>query len=135
LVADRNTEVDFSEVTMRVLLSADMEGAAGVTWPEEVRPGTPQWERCRRLLTDDVNAVVAGYFEAGVNEAHATMRNLLLEELDQHVRLLVGRHTPLGMMEGVQDGIDLAAFVGYHAGAGQFGVLSHATVTRRWPRN
>jgi D-amino peptidase len=118
---------------MRVLVSADMEGATGVTWPEDVRPGAPQWERCRRLFTGDVNAVVAGYFDASaedvlVNEAHATMRNLLLEELDPRVRLLVGRHKPLGMMQGVQDGVELVAFVGYHAGAGEVGVLSHTVL-------
>lgn len=71
-----------------------------MTWPDDVRPGAPQWQRCRRLLAGDVNAVVAGYADAGatdvlVNEAHATMRNLLLEELDPHARLLVGRHKPL----------------------------------------
>jgi D-amino peptidase len=118
---------------MRVLVSADMEGATGVTWPEDVHPGAPQWERCRRLFTGDVNAVLAGYFDAGaddvlVNEAHATMRNLLLEELDPRARLLVGRHKPLGMMQGVQDHVDLVAFVGYHAGAGEVGVLSHTVL-------
>ena len=115
---------------MRVLVSADMEGATGVTWPEDVRPGAPQWERCRRLFTGDVNAVAAGYFDAGaddvlVNEAHATMRNLLLEELDPRARLLAGRHKPLGMMQGLEDDVELVAFVGYHAGAGEPGVLSH----------
>jgi D-amino peptidase len=118
---------------MRVLISADMEGATGVTWPEDVRPGAPQWERCRRLFTGDVNAVLAGYFDAGasdvlINEAHATMRNLLLEELDPRARLLTGRHKPLGMMQGVQDGVDVVAFVGYHAGAGEVGVLSHTVL-------
>jgi D-amino peptidase len=118
---------------MKVLISADMEGATGVTCPDDVRPGTPQWERCRRLFTGDVNAVVAGYFDAGaedilVNEAHSTMRNLLLEELDPRARLLVGRHKPLGMMQGLHDGVDLVAFVGYHAGAGEVGVLSHTVL-------
>jgi D-amino peptidase len=118
---------------VKVLVSADMEGATGVTWPEDVRPGAPQWERCRHLFTGDVNAVVAGYCDAGagdvlVNEAHSTMRNLLLEELDPRARLLVGRHKPLGMMQGVQDGVDVVAFVGYHAGAGEVGILSHTVL-------
>lgn len=72
---------------MRVLISADMEGATGTTWPGDVLPGTPGWERMRRLLTGDVNACVAGLFNGGVsevlvNEAHDTQRNVLLEELD-----------------------------------------------------
>jgi D-amino peptidase len=62
-----------------------MEGATGITCPDDVRPGSPQWERFRRLFTGDVKAVCDGFFDAGVediivNEAHASMRNLLLEE-------------------------------------------------------
>lgn len=115
---------------MRILLSADMEGATGVTWPADVAPGSPQWERFRRMLTSDVNACVAGLFDNGatevlVNEAHCSMRNLLLEELDDRATMLTGRHKPLSMMEGIQRGYDGVAFIGYHAAAGMEGVLSH----------
>jgi D-amino peptidase len=118
---------------MHALISADMEGATGVTCPADVEPGSRQWERFRRLLTGDVQAVCQGFFDAGVtevivNEAHSTMRNLLLEELDPRVRLLTGHHKPFGMMEGIQHRPDLVAFVGYHAGPGQPGVLSHTFV-------
>ncbi|MFE3857680.1 M55 family metallopeptidase [Streptomyces griseorubiginosus] len=116
---------------MKILISADMEGATGVTWPADVLPGTPQWERCRSLFTSDVNAAVLGFFDGGadevvVNEAHWTMRNLLLERLDERTEMLTGRHKSLSMVEGVQhDDVDGIAFVGYHAGAGQEGVLAH----------
>src|SRR5262249_2527286 len=70
---------------MQILVSADMEGATGVTWGADVLPGTDQWQRFRRLLTADVNACVAGLFDGGargvlVNEAHGSQRNLLLED-------------------------------------------------------
>ncbi|GAA1600868.1 MULTISPECIES: M55 family metallopeptidase [Streptomyces] len=116
---------------MKILVSADMEGATGVTWPADVLPGTPQWERCRPMFTSDVNAAVLGFFDGGadevlVNEAHWTMRNLLLEQLDERVEMLTGRHKSLSMVEGVQHGdIDGIAFVGYHCGAGSEGVLAH----------
>ncbi|MFD5556385.1 M55 family metallopeptidase [Streptomyces sp. NPDC127068] len=116
---------------MKILISADMEGATGVTWPADVLPGTPQWERCRSMFTSDVNAAVLGFFDGGadavlVNEAHWTMRNLLLEHLDDRVEMLTGRHKSLSMVEGVQHGdIDGIAFVGYHTGAGMEGVLAH----------
>jgi D-amino peptidase len=116
---------------MKILISADMEGATGVTWPADVQPGTEQWQRCRRMFTSDVNAAVAGFFDGGanqvlINEAHATMRNLLLEELDPHAEMLTGRHKDLSMVEGIQHGdVDAVAFVGYHAGAGAEGVLAH----------
>ncbi|NLU66035.1 M55 family metallopeptidase [Streptomyces sp. HNM0574] len=116
---------------MKILISADMEGATGVTWPADVLPGTPQWERCRSLFTSDVNAAVQGFFDGGadevlINEAHWTMRNLLLEELDERAEMLTGKHKSLSMVEGVQHGdVDGIAFVGYHTGAGAEGVLAH----------
>ncbi|MFF9005565.1 M55 family metallopeptidase [Streptomyces goshikiensis] len=116
---------------MKILISADMEGATGVTWPEDVIPGASQWERCRGLFTSDVNAAVLGFFDGGadevlINEAHWTMRNLLLEKLDARAELLTGRHKTLSMVEGVQHGdVDGVAFVGYHTGAGTEGVLAH----------
>ncbi len=116
---------------MKILVSADMEGATGVTWPADVEPGTEQWQRCRAMFTSDVSGAIAGFFDGGadevlVNEAHATMRNLLLEELDVRASMLTGRHKDLTMVEGVQHGdVDGVAFVGYHTGAGTDGVLAH----------
>src|SRR5215472_2652327 len=116
---------------MKILISADMEGATGVTWPADVEPGTEQWQRFRAMFTSDVNAAVAGFFDGGatevlINEAHASMRNLLLEELDERAAMLTGRHKDLSMVEGIQHGdVDGVAFVGYHAGAGADGVLAH----------
>ncbi|MDS1269543.1 M55 family metallopeptidase [Lipingzhangella sp. LS1_29] len=116
---------------MRILISADMEGATGTTWPADVEPGTPEWQRCRPMFTSDVNAAIAGLHEGGadeilVNEAHSTMRNLLLEELDSRATMLTGRHKDLTMVEGIQSA-DVAGvvFLGYHAGAGAEGVLAH----------
>lgn len=126
---------------MRILISADMEGATGVTWTADVTPDTEQWQRFRRLFTGDVNACVAGLRAGGatavlVNEAHDTQRNLLLEDLDPAARLLTGRHKPLSMMQGVDSGVDGVVFLGYHAGAGGDGVLAHTylanSVTGVW---
>ena len=118
---------------MRVLISADMEGVTGVTCPDDVRPGSARWEYCRALLTGDVNAAVDGFFAAGadevvVNEAHADKRNLLIRDLDQRAVAIIGTHKFFGMMEGIDSGVDAVAFVGYHAGAGQQGVLAHTFV-------
>lgn len=116
---------------MRILVSADMEGATGVTWPADVEPGNPQWQRLRALLTGDVNAAVAGLCAGGadevlVNDAHSTMRNLLLERLDPRVSALTGRHKTLSMVEGIEDpAVAGVVFLGYHVGAGADGVLAH----------
>jgi D-amino peptidase len=115
---------------VKILISADMEGITGVTAPEDVHPGTPAHERFRRLFMHDVNAAVAGAFDGGatevlINEGHNRMRNLLIEDLDDRAQLISGGHKPLIMMEGVDRGIDLAFFIGYHAPFGEKGVLSH----------
>ncbi|MGH7058394.1 MAG: M55 family metallopeptidase, partial [Acetobacteraceae bacterium] len=69
---------------MRVLISADMEGITGVTYPADVHPGAPRWQQARRFMMGDINAAVRGFFRAGasavvVNDAHADKRNLMLE--------------------------------------------------------
>lgn len=119
---------------MRVLVSADMEGVTGVVHPDDVEPGTASYAEFRHLMTADVNAAVAGLFDAGaaevvVNDAHYTMRNLVLAELDPRVTYIRGSRKPLGMMQGLIDDagrpLDAVAFVGYHAGAGRPGVLAH----------
>lgn len=131
---------------MRILISADMEGATGVTWPADVEPGTEQWQRFRRMFNGDVNACVRGLVDGGaddvlVNEAHDSQRNLLLEELDERARMLTGKHKPLSMMQGIESGVDGVGvdgvvFLGYHTGAGAEGVLSHTylgnSVTGVW---
>ncbi|WP_130343494.1 M55 family metallopeptidase [Herbihabitans rhizosphaerae] len=115
---------------MRILISADMEGATGVTHASDVIPGTEQWHRFRPIFTGDVNACVAGLFDGGatgvlVNEAHSSQRNLLLEQLDPRARMLTGRHKPLSMMQGIESEVDGVVLLGYHAGAGEDGVLAH----------
>lgn len=112
------------------MISADMEGATGVTWTADVEAGTEQWQRFRRMFTGDVNACVEGLFAGGatdvlVNEAHSAQRNVLLEDLDPRARLLTGRHKPLSMMQGIDAGVAGVVFLGYHAAAGVAGVLAH----------
>ena len=116
-----------------VLISADMEGITGVTCPADVEPGTEGWRAFRQLMASDVNAAVAGFFAAGatsvtVNDAHATKRNIPIETLDERATLITGTHKRLGMMEGIADGVDAVAFIGYHTGAGRQGVLSHTYI-------
>jgi D-amino peptidase len=108
---------------MRVYISADMEGATGVTGPDDVIAGRPGYERFRKLLTGDVNAAVEGAVEAGatevlVNESHGQARNILIEELNSKAEMITGYNKPLGMMEGINDSFAAAMLVAYHAMAG-----------------
>ena len=71
---------------MKVFLSTDMEGTAGVVdWEQCVGPG-PEAAAGRKLLLDEVNAAIDGALSAGateivVNDSHSTMRNLPPGEL------------------------------------------------------
>jgi D-amino peptidase len=108
---------------MKILIAVDMEGISGVTCWEHVTPGHAEYERFRRVMTADVNAAIQGAFTGGAKEVivadgHWNSSNILIEELDPRARLNSGTPSPFSMVEGVQDGVDGAMFVGYHARAG-----------------
>jgi D-amino peptidase len=116
---------------MKILIACDMEGITGVTVSDHVNPTTAEYQRFRRLMTGDVNAAVAGAFEAGADEVvvtdgHWFGTNILVEELDPRARLNTGGPSPLAMVQGVDAGVDATFFVGYHARAGsQNAILDH----------
>lgn len=112
---------------MRIYISVDMEGIAGVVHEDQTNPIDPrcagEYGRFRRLMTGEANAAIAGALEGGatqilVNDSHWTMRNLIAEELHAGAELLSGGPKTWSMMEGIDRGWDLAAFIGYHAKAG-----------------
>ncbi len=116
---------------MKLLLVADMEGITGVTSWDEVTPGQSEWQRFRRLMTDDVNAAISGLFDAGaeeviVKDGHWNSNNLLVEQLDSRAILQRGTPAPLAMLEGIQAGVDAVLFIGAHARVGtQNAILDH----------
>jgi D-amino peptidase len=118
---------------MRVYISIDMEGVAGVVHEDQTNPVDPrhagEYNRYRRLMTNEANAAIAGARQAGgtailVNDSHWLMRNLIPEELDPAAELMSGGPKRLSMVEGIEAGFDAAFFVGYHAMAG----TRHATI-------
>jgi D-amino peptidase len=115
---------------MKIFISADIEGVAGVVTPQQGQPGNSEYERARRLMTEEVNAAVAGAFEGGasevvVNDSHGPMTNLLPDLLDPRAELILGRPKPTYMCAGLDGSFDGVFFTGYHSGAGQHGVLAH----------
>ncbi|KAA2262747.1 M55 family metallopeptidase [Solihabitans fulvus] len=109
---------------MRVLVSVDMEGIAGVVHGEDIQPGHSEYERNRSLFTSEANAAVRGVLayradaQVLVTEAHAQFRNLLPERLDRRAELLRGSPKPDGMMAGLAADVDAVLFIGYHGKAG-----------------
>ncbi|HEV8063804.1 MAG TPA: M55 family metallopeptidase [Acidimicrobiales bacterium] len=115
---------------MRVFLSCDMEGVAGVVDWSQCRGPATEYETARRLMVAEVNAAIEGAFDGGatevlVNDSHGLMANLPPDELDSRVAYLSGKHKPLYMMQGLDESYGAVLFVGYHGSIGTNGVLSH----------
>lgn len=117
---------------MRVFVTVDIEGVAGVVNAQEGAPGNPEYERARRLMTDEASAVVAGIFNADpdaavtVADVHGPYRNVIPELLDERATLSRGKPRVYGMVHGIDRGYDAAMFVGVHGRAGSgSSILSH----------
>lgn len=116
---------------MKVFISVDMEGVAGVVHVDQTHPNGQDFPRCREWMTGEANAAALGAFDAGadevvINDSHGDMRNILADALDSRVELISGDLKPLSMCQGMQMKADAAMFVGYHAGMGaRGGVLDH----------
>jgi D-amino peptidase len=116
---------------VKVFISCDMEGVAGIVdWSQCRAPGVP-YEEGRRLLLGEVNAAIEGALAAGAteiicNDSHGTMNNLDPAALAGQASYVSGRHKPLYMMQGLEAGADVVFMVGYHGSiSGQSSVLSH----------
>lgn len=116
---------------MKLFLSTDFEGTSGIVAWEQIIEGQAEYAQGRLLLTNEVNAVIAGAQEAGasefvINDAHNAMRNLHPQDLLGEATLISGRHKPLYMMEGLKGDFDGALFVSYHGSIGaEHAILSH----------
>lgn len=115
---------------MKIFLSTDMEGTAGVVDWEQCSGDGPQAAAGRRLLLAEVNAAIEGAVEAGateivVNDSHSVMRNLPPDELAGQASYISGSHKPMYMMQGLDQSFDACLFVSYHGSVGAPAGLSH----------
>lgn len=109
---------------MKVFISADIEGTAGITAWDEAKKGHPEYEEFREYMTDELVAACEGAKAAGakeivVKDAHSTARNLILSKLPAYVRIVRGwsGHPDL-MMFGIDNSFSAALYTGYHNKAG-----------------
>lgn len=115
-----------------ILIAVDIEGVAGVWRPEQTQAGSADYETARRWMTQEADAAIRGAFAGGagtvlVNDSHGHFGNLLADEIDARAQLIQGKPRLLGMMAGVDQGIDGVLMIGWHARAKSRGVLAHTS--------
>jgi D-amino peptidase len=121
---------------VKVFISVDMEGTSGVERLEEIFRGLPGFDRARRLMAGDANAVVRGAIEGGadeivVSDSHGYMCNINPDDLVPGVRLKRGQlRRRWCQMKGFESDFDAVLLVGFHAKAGnENAILSHTWIT------
>jgi D-amino peptidase len=120
---------------VRVYISVDLEGIAGVSHPKPTGRGDADYPAAVELMVGEANAAIEGALAAGatdilVNDSHGGMYNLRPAAMHPAARILQGQKA-WSMVAGAApraDGpaFDVALFVGYHARAGHAtGTIAH----------
>jgi D-amino peptidase len=109
---------------LKVFISVDMEGLAGVVTNNAITTQGQDYAHFRGIMAAEANAAIDGAFRAGatevvVRDSHGAKENILPGDLDPRARLLRGQSTGAkNMMEGIDSSFAAVVFVGYHAKAG-----------------
>ena len=113
------------QAALKVFISVDMEGLAGVVAGTDVSPTGRDYAHFRAIMAAETNAAIDGAFAAGarefvVRDSHGDKTNLLPGDLNRTgVVLIRGASTgPKNMMEGIDASFGAVIFIGYHAKAG-----------------
>ncbi len=112
---------------MRVYISADIEGVAGITSPDEANPEHKDVKYFQEQMTREVVAACEGAIAAGAKEilikdAHWTGRNIDPRALPECARIIRGwSGHPFSMMQELDSSFAAVLYVGYHARAGSAG--------------
>ncbi|HET9392384.1 MAG TPA: M55 family metallopeptidase [Candidatus Rubrimentiphilum sp.] len=111
---------------MKVYISADMEGTAGVcSWDQvDARSYTADYFIYQKIMTAEVCAAIDGGRKGGareflVNDSHGPMRNLLLDELPDDARIIFGNRKPFSMVQDLDGTFGGVFFTGYHGAIGE----------------
>jgi D-amino peptidase len=125
---------------LKVFISVDMEGIAGVVTADQLGPKGFEYTEFRGFMTAEALAAVQAAKESGATEivvadSHGNGENLLIDKFPPDVRVIRSWPRKLGMMAGIDSTFDAAIFIGYHASTNNpTGVRAHtfssATLTR-----
>ena len=105
---------------LKIYISVDMEGVAGVVTADQLGPGGFEYERFRHFMTNETMAAVhaanqAGATEIVVSDSHGNGESLLIDEFPKDVQIVRSWPRHGGMMAGLDSSFDAALFIGYHA--------------------
>jgi D-amino peptidase len=125
---------------LKVYISVDMEGIAGVVTGDQLGPSGFEYQRFREFMTAEALAAVQAAKEAGateilVSDSHGNGENLLIEKFPLDVRIIRSWPRRYSMMAGIDSTFDAVIFIGYHSSTNNpQGVRAHtfssATLTR-----
>lgn len=125
---------------LKVYISVDMEGVAGVVTADQLSPGGFEYERFRRFMTDEAVAAVRGARAAGatevvVSDSHGNGESLLIELFPKDVQVVRSWPRHGEMMAGLDSTFGAALFVGYHASTtNPKGVRAHTISSAHFTR-
>jgi D-amino peptidase len=125
---------------LKVYISVDMEGVAGVVTADQLGPSGFEYERFRHFMTNETLAAVGAANESGaseivVSDSHGNGENLLIEEFPKNVQIVRAWPRHGGMMAGVDSSFSAAIFIGYHASTtNQKGVRAHTFSSAHYAR-
>lgn len=125
---------------MKIYVCTDLEGISGVVNFDQTGRDSQgiEYERARRLLTNEVNTVVGACKEAGVKEiivldGHHSGYNFIVEELHPDGNYIVGGGGRKKVLPGLDKDFDGMILLGYHAMAGtENAVLDHTQSSKTW---
>ena len=109
---------------MKLYISADIEGIAGVSDWNATSLNSSEFEEARSLMTQEVLAACKGAIKAGckeiiIKDAHGSGRNIIPSLLPEWVTLIRGwSGHPYRMMQEIDNTFDATVFIGYHSAAG-----------------
>ncbi len=118
---------------MRIAILTDLEGVSGIVDWDRHEAHTPLDAWQRTLMTGEVNAAIAGAFDAGATHVNVTEGHEAVEilKLDERATLASTTGPTLPLLAGWEDGYDALFQIGAHSMAGTpDGCLSH-TLTRQ----
>jgi len=117
---------------MKIYISADIEGIAGVINRDQGGPDGFEYDKGREWMTGEVRVACEAAQDRGatdivISDSHGNAQNLLMDALPESVRVVRSWPRPLGMMQGLEEGgFDAAMLIGYHAGStNKGGLMAH----------